>query len=100
MTSHQNNSRTLLDSSSYRTAIISAEFGLKKRWPIYSGGLGILAGDWLKEAADMGLPVVGLGLAYHKGYFRQRLDENGWQIEEPVDFNPEEQGFHLLNQRA
>lgn len=94
------NNRTLRAPSDYKVAIVSAEFGLKKRWPLYSGGLGILAGDWLKEAADMGLPVVGLGLAYHKGYFRQRLDENGWQIEEPVDFNPEEQGFHLLNQRA
>ena len=96
----KNNVSAMLDPSAYRVAIVSAEFGLKKRWPTYSGGLGILAGDWLKEAADMGLPVIGLGIAYHKGYFRQVIDETGWQSEEPIDFNPEEHGFELLKNFA
>ena len=95
------NGQTLVDRlrepSYYKAAIVSAEFGLKRRWPIYSGGLGILAGDWLKEAADRGYPIVGLGIAYHKGYFRQLIDENGWQTEESINFNPLEHGFQLLN---
>jgi len=62
-------------------AYFSAEFGLHESLPIYSGGLGVLAGDHLKSASDLGLPVVGVGLLYAKGYFTQTLDPNGWQQE-------------------
>ncbi len=60
----------------------SAEFGLHESLPIYSGGLGILAGDHIKSASDLGIPLVGVGIFYGQGYFLQRLDENGWQREE------------------
>ena len=59
----------------------SAEFGLHESLPIYSGGLGVLAGDHLKSASDLGIPLVGVGLLYAQGYFRQTLDMNGWQQE-------------------
>lgn len=62
-------------------AYFSAEFGLAQSLPIYSGGLGILAGDHLKSASDLGLPLVGVGLLYRCGYFRQELDRQGWQQE-------------------
>ncbi len=62
-------------------AYFSMEFGLGEELPIYSGGLGILAGDYLKAASDLGLPVVGIGLLYQQGYFRQLIDSNGEQIE-------------------
>jgi starch phosphorylase len=63
-------------------AYFSAEFGLHESIPIYSGGLGVLAGDHLKSASDLGIPLVGIGLFYDQGYFRQHLDRNGWQQEE------------------
>ena len=63
-------------------AYFSAEFGLHESLPVYSGGLGILAGDHIKSASDLGIPLVGIGLFYGQGYFRQRLDRNGWQQEE------------------
>ncbi|HET9359664.1 MAG TPA: alpha-glucan family phosphorylase [Vicinamibacterales bacterium] len=66
-------------------AYFSAEFGLHESMPIYSGGLGILAGDHLKSASDLGIPLVGVGLFYDQGYFRQRLDADLWQHEEYVD---------------
>jgi starch phosphorylase len=59
----------------------SAEFGLDESLPVYSGGLGILAGDHLKAASELGVPVVGVGLFYRRGYFRQRLDEGDRQVE-------------------
>jgi starch phosphorylase len=65
-------------------AYFSAEFGLHESMPIYSGGLGILAGDHLKSASDLGIPLVGVGLFYDQGYFRQRLDVDLWQHEEYV----------------
>ena len=70
-------------------AYFSAEFGLQESLPIYSGGLGVLAGDHLKAASDLGVPLVGVGLRYRQGYFQQRVDASGWQIEEyPVtDFS-------------
>src|SRR5947208_4195330 len=69
------------------TAYFSPEFGVSEDLPQYSGGLGVLAGDHLKGAADMGLPLVGVGLFYDHGYFHQKLDEHGWQQEEfpPLD---------------
>jgi starch phosphorylase len=60
-------------------AYFSAEFGLHESLPIYSGGLGVLAGDHVKEASDLGLPFVAVGFIYPQGYFRQRLDHSGWQ---------------------
>ena len=62
-------------------AYFSMEFGLGEAMPIYSGGLGILAGDYLKTASDLGMPVVGIGLLYQQGYFRQILDPDGRQQE-------------------
>ncbi len=66
---------------SLRIAYFSAEFGLNECLPIYSGGLGILAGDHLKSASDLGIPLVGVGLLYQQGYFRQYLNSDGWQME-------------------
>jgi starch phosphorylase len=66
-------------------AYFSAEFGLHESLPVYSGGLGILAGDHLKSASDLGIPLVGIGLYYDQGYFRQRLDIDGWQHEDYLD---------------
>ena len=63
-------------------AYFSAEFGLHESIPIYSGGLGVLAGDHIKSASDLGIPLVGIGLFYGQGYFRQRLNKDGWQEEE------------------
>jgi len=64
-----------------RIAYFCAEFGISESLPIYSGGLGILAGDHLKSASDLGLPLVGVGLLYSQGYFRQYLNPDGWQQE-------------------
>jgi starch phosphorylase len=65
----------------------SAEFGIHESVPEYSGGLGVLAGDHIKSASDLGIPLIGVGLFYGQGYFRQWLDSNGWQQEEylPTD---------------
>lgn len=62
-------------------AYFSAEFGLTECLPIYSGGLGILSGDHIKSASDLGLPLVGVGIVYQQGYFRQYLNADGWQQE-------------------
>jgi glycogen phosphorylase len=63
-------------------AYFSAEFGIHESVPEYSGGLGVLAGDHIKSASDLGIPLVGVGLFYGQGYFRQWLDSSGWQQEE------------------
>ena len=60
-------------------AYLSFEFGLHESLPVYAGGLGILAGDHLKEASDLGLPLSGVGFIYNQGYFTQRITEDGWQ---------------------
>ncbi|MEY2446122.1 MAG: glycogen phosphorylase, partial [Ilumatobacteraceae bacterium] len=70
-----------LDSPLQLVAYFSPEFGLTETLPQYSGGLGILAGDHLKAASDLGLPLVGIGLLYAEGYFRQRLNADGYQEE-------------------
>jgi glycogen phosphorylase len=70
-------------------AFFCAEFGVHASLPIYSGGLGALAGDILKEASDRALPLVGVGLMYRRGYFRQRIDVSGWQQEFWVPTDPE-----------
>ena len=67
--------------SGQRIAYFSAEFGLTESLGIYAGGLGILAGDHLKSASDLGLPMLGVGLLYQQGYFRQYLNPDGWQQE-------------------
>lgn len=68
-------------------AYFSMEFGIHECLPIYSGGLGILAGDHLKSASDLGLPFIGVGLLYRHGYFQQRLATDGWQIEDYPTFD-------------
>jgi glycogen phosphorylase len=72
-------------------AYFSAEFGLTECLSIFAGGLGILAGDHLKSASDLGLPLVGVGLLYQQGYFRQYLNQSGWQQEASA-----ENDFHNL----
>ncbi|HET9719789.1 MAG TPA: alpha-glucan family phosphorylase [Solirubrobacteraceae bacterium] len=70
-------------------AFLCAEYGVHVSLPVYSGGLGALAGDILKEASDRALPMVAIGLMYRKGYFRQRIDASGWQHEYWVDTDPQ-----------
>ncbi len=67
--------------SDTRVAYFSAEFGIHESVPVYSGGLGVLAGDHLKSASDLGIPLVGISLMYREGYFRQYLNVDGWQQE-------------------
>ena len=69
------------DSAKLLVGYFSAEFGLHESLPIYSGGLGVLAGDHLKSAAELGVPLVGVGLLYRNGYFQQYLSSEGWQQE-------------------
>ena len=70
-------------------AFLCAEFAVHRSLPVYSGGLGVLAGDLLKEASDQALPLVGVGLLYRKGYFHQRVDRSGWQHEYWTEVDPE-----------
>ena len=70
-----------LDDAPARIAYFSPEFGIAAAIPQYSGGLGILAGDHLKSASDLGVPLLGVGLFYRAGYFRQAIDRDGWQKE-------------------
>jgi glycogen phosphorylase len=73
--------------SANSVAYFSAEFGLHESLPTYAGGLGVLAGDHLKAASDLGVPLVGVGLFYAKGYFNQILDSSGWQKERYFDLD-------------
>jgi starch phosphorylase len=68
---------------------LCAEYGVHVSLPVYSGGLGALAGDLLKEASDQAIPLVAVGLMYRKGYFRQRIDASGWQHEYWIDTDPD-----------
>jgi glycogen phosphorylase len=79
-----------------RIAYFSPEFGVSEVLPQYSGGLGVLAGDHLKAASDLGVPVVGVGLFYRSGYFRQSLTADGRQQESYPAFNPHELPFELV----
>lgn len=85
--------KTLGQGGSYKplVAYFSAEFGLTECLSIFAGGLGILAGDHLKSASDLGVPLVGVGLLYQQGYFRQYLNQGGWQQE-----SYEDNDFHTL----
>jgi starch phosphorylase len=69
------------DAGLKQIAYFSMEFGLGEALPLYAGGLGILAGDYLKAASDLGIPLVAVGLFYHEGYFRQIMDAQGMQQE-------------------
>lgn len=71
-------------------AYFCAEFGVDPELPIYSGGLGVLAGDHLKAASDLRVPMVGVGLLYREGYFRQRIRADGWQEDHGEPFEPVE----------
>jgi|694.fasta_scaffold04043_7 starch phosphorylase len=66
-------------------AYFSAEFGMHESIPIYSGGLGVLSGDHIKSASGLGVPLIGIGLYYTQGYFKQHLDEDGYQREEYIE---------------
>jgi starch phosphorylase len=70
-------------------AFFCAEYAIHGSLPVYSGGLGVLAGDILKEASDRALPLVAVGLMYRHGYFRQRIDGSGWQHEYWVETDPD-----------
>ncbi|WP_072802642.1 alpha-glucan family phosphorylase [Rhodococcoides yunnanense] len=74
----------------------SMEFGVSEVLPNYSGGLGILAGDHLKAASDLGLPLIGVGLLYRSGYFRQSLTADGWQAERYPSLDPQGLPLRLL----
>src|SRR5213592_3413561 len=75
------------DLAQRRIAYFCAEFGLHNSVPIYSGGLGVLAGDHCKASSDLGVPMVGVGLFYMKGYFDQRLRLDGWQQDSDVELD-------------
>ena len=75
---HMNEKRTV--------GYFSMEIGLEVGIPTYSGGLGVLAGDTIRSAADLGVPMVAVTLLHRKGYFYQKLDHTGWQQEEPVQW--------------
>jgi starch phosphorylase len=77
-------------------AYFSAEYGIHECLPIYAGGLGILAGDHLKSCSDLGVPLVGVGLLYQRGYFRQYLNSDGWQQEAYVENNFNNMPVELL----
>lgn len=83
--------RTYPEAAKRKIAYFSFEYGLTEGLPIYAGGLGVLAGDHLKAASDMGVPLVGIGLLYQVGYFRQYLNADGWQQEAYA-----ENDFHML----
>ncbi len=78
----------------------SMEFGVSEVLPNYSGGLGVLAGDHLKAASDLGVPVIGVGLLYRSGYFRQSLSLDGWQLEHYPVLDPQGLPLQLLADRS
>src|SRR5437660_6166232 len=83
-------------SRQHPVAYFCAEFGVHSSLPLYSGGLGILAGDHLKSASDLNLPLVAVGLSYRFGYFRQRLNTDGWQEESNREPYARELPIHLV----
>ena len=76
----------LTDQRQGSVAYFSMEIGINERICTYSGGLGILAGDTIRSAADLRVPMVAVTLLYRKGYFRQRLEADGWQREKPTSW--------------
>ena len=89
----QNRGRSAL----VKVAYFSPEFGIAEALPQYSGGLGILAGDHLKAASSLGVPMVGVGLLYREGYFRQRLNADGWQEERYPVMDPHAMALTLID---
>ena len=85
-----------VDDAQPLAAYFSAEFGLTEAIPMYSGGLGNLAGDHLKSASDLGVPLVAVGLLYHQGYFQQHLTADGWQQEAYPDHDVYTMPLHLV----
>src|SRR5262249_58635943 len=81
-------------------AYFCAEYGVHSSLPLYSGGLGILAGDHLKSASDLNLPLVAIGLFYRFGYFRQRLSRDGWQEETYRENHSDELALHGVSDAA
>src|SRR5512135_529440 len=79
----------------YLIAYFTMEIALRPDIPTYSGGLGVLAGDTVRSAADLELPLVTVSLASRKGYFRQRIDADGRQVEEPDPWEPAQQARAL-----
>src|SRR5436309_5162567 len=77
-------------------AYFSPEFGIAEALPQYSGGLGVLAGDHLKASSDLGIPLVGIGLLYRYGYFRQHLGHDGWQQERYPALDPHAMAVRLV----
>jgi starch phosphorylase len=80
-------------------AYFSMEFGVNATLPNYSGGLGVLAGDHLKAASDLGVPLIGVGLLYRQGYFRQSLSQEGWQLEHYPVIDPRGLPLEALTDR-
>jgi starch phosphorylase len=93
-------SQTLGEASPSAIGYFSPEFGVAAALPQYSGGLGILAGDHLKAASDLGVPIIGVGLFYHSGYFRQSLNRDGWQEERYPVLDPDGMPVSLLRDRS
>ncbi len=87
-----------LEGAPARIAYFSPEFGIASAIPQYSGGLGILAGDHLKSASDLGVPLIGVGLFYRAGYFRQAIDRDGWQKETYPLIDPDGLPMQLLRE--
>ncbi|MCK4660035.1 MAG: alpha-glucan family phosphorylase [Phycisphaerae bacterium] len=83
-----------------KIAYFSMEYGLHESLPIYAGGLGVLAGDHLKSAGDLGLPLVGLGIFWKQGYTRQLLDKNGDQVDKFKTLNPEDAPLREITGRS
>ena len=90
--------QTLGPDAPRQIAYFSPEFGIAAVLPQYSGGLGILAGDHLKTASDLGVPIIGVGLLYRHGYFRQLLSREGWQQERYPITDPDELPLRLLRE--
>ena len=89
-----------LDDVPRSIAYFSPEFGITEVLPQYSGGLGILAGDHLKAASDLGVPIIGVGLLYRRGYFKQSLSPDGWQQERYPPLDPNGLPLTLLREPA
>lgn len=96
MSAAMNDAMPLLDPGQDLVAYLCAEFGVEERLPIYAGGLGVLAGDHLKTASDLALPLVAVGLLYREGYFRQTLDAMGQQHAEPDPVEPARHDVHAV----
>ncbi len=90
--------QSLGDEAPHGIAYFSPEYGIAAALPQYSGGLGILAGDHLKTASDLGVPIIGIGLFYRSGYFRQTLSRDGWQQEHYPVLDPDGSPVSLLRE--